>query len=369
MMKNIFTFCFLGMIGAACSLNTMSMEQYEQLLAESNNASTNTNTITPSTNTNIVGTNTNVIDTNTNVVDTNTNVTETNTASPVPPVLNTSVYYGRSILSGEELKAYDYMFDRFRNFESNKDQYGDIAHRVYYDFTSQGIKLTSSSQVNTILAYIVNDHPEFYQAKLSAARSLATQGGYVTTFYNLPMAGTISREQFNTASQEIETVVVRMLGVIKAGMSDAQKIRALHDVFLTNVNYSMSTTARVSDAYGALVQQKALCEGYARAFAYLLQRAGIKAFYNTGQMRSGETTSDWGMHAWVIVNLDGGWYAIDITGDDGIGGFGFHYSYFLMGATDFSKTLRYVDDAGVNYAAYSSPALSPTNYPLAATAY
>ncbi|MGL5255277.1 MAG: transglutaminase domain-containing protein [Brevinema sp.] len=346
MMRNIPLFCLVGIISAACSIDAMSIQDYNGEQPDQHLEST------PNTDNN-VGNNTNEI-----------------VIPAVPPVLNTAVYYGRSLLSGEELKAYDYMFDRFRNFESNRDIYADTAHRVFYNFTEQGIQLTSSSQVNLITRYIINDHPEFYQSSLSAARDLVLNNGYVSTFYNKPMSGVVSRDQFDAASQEIETEVLKMLSVLNPGMTDAQKIRALHDTFLNHVNYSMSSSHRVSDIYGALVQQRALCEGYARAFTYLLQRAGITAFYNTGEMRSSETTSDWGLHAWVIVHLEGAWYAIDITSDDGIGGSGYHHSYFLMGSTEFNKTLRYVDAAGNNQSAYPTlPTLSSANYPLSATAY
>ncbi|MGL5720979.1 MAG: transglutaminase domain-containing protein [Brevinema sp.] len=352
MMKNIFIFSFLMVLSASCSLNTMSIQEYEGILDNPDIDGSITNTTPEPT------------------PDPTPDPEPTPEPTPtLPPVLNTSVYYGRSLLSSDEQKAYDYIFNLYRNFESNKDIYNDTAHRVYYNFEAEGIKVASTDRLNKIFSYIRNDHPEFYQASTSAARDAVIKNGYITTAYNKPMIGAISRAQFDVASQEIEAQVVRMLATLKPGMTDAQKVRALHNVFLENVNYSMSMAARIADAYGSLVQQKAVCEGYARGFTYLLQRAGIKAFYDTGEMLLNETTQNWGLHAWVIINLDGGWYVTDITSDDGIGG-GYHYSYFLMGSTEFYKGYRYIDATGRNQAAYDIlPTFSPTNYPLAATAF
>ncbi|MGL5720777.1 MAG: hypothetical protein ACRCY4_00010, partial [Brevinema sp.] len=196
MMKNITVFSFLVVLSASCSLNTMSIEEYQD--------SVNTPDID--------GSITNVVPDPTPDPTPDPEPTPDPTPKPsLPPMLNTSVYYGRSLLSSDEQKAYDYIFNLYRNFESNKDIYNDTAHRVYYNFEAEGIKVASTDRLNKIFSYIRNDHPEFYQASTSAARDAVVKNGYITTAYNKPMIGAISRAQFDVASQEIEAQVVRML--------------------------------------------------------------------------------------------------------------------------------------------------------------
>lgn len=63
------------------------------------------------------------------------------------------------------------------------------------------------------------------------------------------------------------------------------------------------------NAYGALVDGKAVCDGYTKAFQYLLQRVGIQSFMVTG-------IGNGVKHAWNIVRIDGKYYNVDLTWDD-----------------------------------------------------
>lgn len=63
--------------------------------------------------------------------------------------------------------------------------------------------------------------------------------------------------------------------------------------------------------YGALVQRKTVCHGYALAYLYLLQKVGIQATVVTGDCHSGEP------HAWNIVKMEGNYYHVDVTWGDG----------------------------------------------------
>ena len=64
-----------------------------------------------------------------------------------------------------------------------------------------------------------------------------------------------------------------------------------------------------NDAYGALVDGKAVCEGYARAFQLLCNKANIDCVLLSG-------TADSDNHAWNGVKISGDWYQIDVTWND-----------------------------------------------------
>ena len=73
-------------------------------------------------------------------------------------------------------------------------------------------------------------------------------------------------------------------------------------------------------AYGVLVrngygrEHGAVCAGYAYAYQYLLQQAGIETAFANGN--AGSTASTAEEHCWNLVKLGGDWYETDITWDD-----------------------------------------------------
>ena len=56
-----------------------------------------------------------------------------------------------------------------------------------------------------------------------------------------------------------------------------------------------------------------VCEGYARCYKVLMDKAGIPTEVVSGKNRTDEDLSS---HAWNLVNLDGTWYHVDVTWDD-----------------------------------------------------
>lgn len=94
---------------------------------------------------------------------------------------------------------------------------------------------------------------------------------------------------------------------ITSDMDDYDKLKYFHDYLV--LNCENDTESPYSNTiYGALVQKKALCEGYSKAFSYLCNLAGIE---NT--IVSGETKVP---HMWNMVKLGGNWYHVDVTWDN-----------------------------------------------------
>ncbi len=99
--------------------------------------------------------------------------------------------------------------------------------------------------------------------------------------------------------------------IIVPGMSDYEKELAIHDYIVSNCEYGVTEQFKeyAFCAYGALVQKKAVCNGYAEAMALLLNCVDIENKIITG----------WGndvLHAWNLVCIDGEWYQVDATWDD-----------------------------------------------------
>ena len=96
------------------------------------------------------------------------------------------------------------------------------------------------------------------------------------------------------------------------GKSDFEKSVILYERLIDRNHYDFSGNYHQT-AYGALIEEKSVCAGYARAYQLLLQEVGIPCLYIFGEAYNGYQT---GGHAWNLVLLDGKWYYSDPTWDD-----------------------------------------------------
>ena len=136
---------------------------------------------------------------------------------------------------------------------------------------------------------------------------------------------------YDNAEQEAEVdkkVEEIMENLDLANKMDYEKVSAIHDYICDNVEYE----AAVDDndikrtAYGALIEGRAVCQGYSVCLYRLLLEAGIDNRIIFGEGISPDGTT--GAHTWNIVELYGKYYYMDITWDDAIG----KHDYFLVPA-------------------------------------
>lgn len=137
---------------------------------------------------------------------------------------------------------------------------------------------------------------------------------------------------WSTAEQEAEldaeiANLVQLLD-LKGDQTDYQKVAAIYNYICSNVRYDYEHKednyyALKQTAYAAAIHKTAVCQGYASLFYRLALEAGVDCRYITGF--AGEN------HAWNLVKLDGQYYYLDSTWDEGL----FQYGYFLKSALDF----------------------------------
>lgn len=151
------------------------------------------------------------------------------------------------------------------------------------------------------------------------------------------------------------------------GLTDYEKIKEVHNWLIDNIEYDVNLEA--DEPYsisGALTEGKAVCEGYARSFKYIMDELKIPCVLvsGTGTNSNGQTES----HAWNYVQLDGKWYAIDVTWDDPIIlGNGYveedtYYRHFLRGQNTFFETHQPDGYLSQNSMEFTFPTLSEEDY-------
>ena len=110
-------------------------------------------------------------------------------------------------------------------------------------------------------------------------------------------------------------------GIITENMSEYDKVKAIHDWLVCNVEYDVEGYYGGNIPYtdytieGLLSTRKAVCDGYAKTFKKMAIQAGLEAVRITGNGKSGNSSEG---HAWNQVKVDGKWYNVDVTWDDPI---------------------------------------------------
>ena len=115
------------------------------------------------------------------------------------------------------------------------------------------------------------------------------------------------------ARELFEIRVAELCHGVDASLSEFERELTLHDRLAECVRYEDSESAH--NAYGAIVEGVAVCEGYAEALSVLLRRVGIESFIMTGSSINPTTGTPEG-HAWCAVKIDGDYYHTDLTWND-----------------------------------------------------
>ena len=101
-----------------------------------------------------------------------------------------------------------------------------------------------------------------------------------------------------------------------SNMTKAEKELAIHDKMIAEIEYDSEELDALADhskesetPYGALINKKAICSGYALTFNLLTQLMGIESMTVEGERKDGDP------HMWNQVKLGQDWYCVDITWD------------------------------------------------------
>lgn len=117
-------------------------------------------------------------------------------------------------------------------------------------------------------------------------------------------------ERYEEALLESKRIISE---IIEEGMGADEKIEAIHDYIVKTSAYdeksfdTIEGKSSIFKAAGVLVDQRAVCTGYGRAFMMLAKEANIPSIY---------VSSDIINHGWNLVYGENGWRYIDVTWDD-----------------------------------------------------
>ena len=210
--------------------------------------------------------------------------------------------------------------------------YYDVLHTAVDDMQTSWIVLGPKSEnygadVAVARDAVASDHPEIFWLPpyYMTAVGKDADGNPVTLmmFSNsaeISPAYLVSRGEKAYMEEELKSAAEEITSQVTS--DDPFEIELqLHDLLCKRVEYIEDKgDPMIYTAYGALVNGKALCEGYARAMQLLLLSFGIETTTVTGM------TEDEG-HMWNAVKINEKWYNLDVTWDDTSKDF-ISYEYF-----------------------------------------
>ena len=153
-----------------------------------------------------------------------------------------------------------------------------------------------------------------------------------TSGFNIKYIYRFTAKEVSEMNRAAELAADKIMAGITPDMSDYDKLKYFHDYLIINCVSDIDDPL-ADTIYGALVEKKALCEGYAKAFSYLCNRAGIENMIVYGWTEI--------YHMWNMVKLNGNWYHVDVTwGNPGFLDYpeAVLYQYFMVTDAEIGAT-------------------------------
>ena len=198
----------------------------------------------------------------------------------------------------------------------------------------------------------------YYQLSGWRVSVMDCSSGYHSASDTSPRAYQISYTMtYNTTAEQEDEVDVTLSELLNSlqleGKSDYQKVLTIYRYITDNVSYDYDNLYNTAytlkfSAYAALINHKAVCQGYASLLYRMLLTAGIDCRAISGKGNGGD-------HAWNIVRIGSLYYNVDSTWDTGG-----EFRWFLLNDEDFTLHVRENKYASEDF--YSIYPMSGTSY-------
>lgn len=228
--------------------------------------------------------------------------------------------WGYSCLSRDEKEVYVKLFNAAKE------------EKAAVNVTSSFVK---GENIKKIAQAVVNDNPQFlnFYEKIHFTYNAADVNQYMRLIKIEYRKG--------TGGEDLEAAAAEILSQAELLSDDYSRVKYIHDTVIRNCSYFENVNDESQFAYsaaGPLVYKRGVCEGYAKAFCYLVQSVGIPCFCVSGTAVNSKGQTD--NHMWNVVQINGNWYNVDVTWDDPVaepGSGALSYDYFLKGDRIYSN--------------------------------
>lgn len=248
-----------------------------------------------------------------------TNATDSRTDSAIemePPIIVVQeseqnpedVYEDNSDAQLQQLKSEQsdkYAYSKLN--ESDKAVYVELYAIIRNMAHNVLITSLDTEQIDRAFKCVLLDHPEiFYLEGYSITKH--TRAGVLE---RITFSGsyTMDAAEKERRLAQIEAYAETCLGGISQTATDYEKVKYIYEYLVLHTEYDKSAPDN-QNICSVLIGGRSVCQGYAKATQYLLNKMGLFCTLVEGVVKGTEP------HVWNIVMVDGNYYHVDTTWGD-----------------------------------------------------
>ncbi len=216
--------------------------------------------------------------------------------------------------------------------EREKKAYINICNNIKVHPKYIRIPELSNKEFNNVFFSVKNDNPDILCFSDSCNMISFMNMSFLQMEY---IHDTVTCDNMMTELNEITDSVISEM----KAETQFDKELYIHDYIVENCIYGEAINS--SNAYGCLIDRKAVCSGYSRAAMLLLLKAGIESNVISG---TGITANDEKIsHMWNVVWIDNEPYHLDVTWDDPVSESDDFVSHLFFNLTNKQISVDHID--------------------------
>ena len=171
---------------------------------------------------------------------------------------------------------------------------------------SKDTKVSSKDpdKIEKAFSYVMLDHPElFYLTGYSFTKYM--RGNRIE---KITLSGnyTMTKNEADSKKLLVDSYVDKCIEGYDGYVDDYEKVKYVYEYLIKNTEYDMSV-ANNQNVLSVVVDNRTVCQGYAKAMQLILNRMGVFCILCEGVVKGTES------HVWNIVRINDKYYHVDAT--------------------------------------------------------
>ena len=185
--------------------------------------------------------------------------------------------------------------------------YVEILNSLLSYETETELSTTDSAVIAKAFKCVMLEHPEIFFVDGYKYTEYTSNGNVEKIIFSGKYL--YEKEEILTRKSRIEEAAAKILVGVPDTLDEYYKVKYIYDTLVTQTEYDIQAVDN-QNICSVFLNGKSVCQGYAKAIQYLLQKINIRSMLVMGTVTGGDG------HAWNLVSVNGKWYYLDATWGD-----------------------------------------------------